>query len=210
MWKKVGFDAYLCVCGCVLWAATVWRRPCRRLDIHRVEYVSECASLGLPGWCTPWDSVCSGRPGVQGLQREEKVSAAVEHSVRAGGGTVLRGWCNCYCSADSGRYAGWCLGWEDLKYDHHPLLPHCRCCWRENCWGPEGPVVKGTETLGWSGKEVRAGCRRYWRMDWWGSRSGQSCCWKLEARPVESFLGQKLETQKKGSQVHCHLNGQII
>lgn len=68
--------------------------------------MSECASLGLPGWCTPWDSVCSGRPGVQGLQREEKVSAAVEHSVRAGGGTVLRGWCNCYCSADSGRYAG--------------------------------------------------------------------------------------------------------
>lgn len=201
---KVALDAYLCVCECALWAATVWRRPCRRWGTHRAECVNECASSALPGWCTPWGSVCSGRLDVWTLQWEEKAPAAGEHSGWAGGGTVLRGWCNCHCSADSGRCAGWCPDWGDLKCVRRPLLPHCCCCWRESCWGPGVPVAKGTR--GWSGREVQAGCLCCWRMGWWGSRSGESCCSVLEAQPVESSLGQKLATQRKWSQV----DGQII
>lgn len=70
------------------------------------ECVSGYASLGLPGLCTPWGSVCSERPGVQRLHWAEKASAAFGGSGKADGGTVLRGCCNCCCSADSGRCAG--------------------------------------------------------------------------------------------------------
>lgn len=84
----------------------VWRRPCHMWGTHRAVCVNECASSVLPDWCTLWDSVCSGRLGVQRLQWEERESAALEASEKAGGGTVLRDWCNFYCSADSGRCVG--------------------------------------------------------------------------------------------------------
>lgn len=40
--------------------------------------------------------------------------------------------------------------------------------------------------------------------------SVRSCCSVLGVQPVEDFLGQKLETQKKLLQVDCPLNGQVI
>lgn len=130
-------DTYLCVCECVPSAAMVWRKPCRRWGTRTAECVSECAFSGLPGSCTPWGSVCSGRPGVQMHHWAEMVSAVVGHSGRAGGGTpdagtVPRGWCSSYCSADNGRCAGLRLGWGGLMYVPHRPLPR-RCCWRGSC-----------------------------------------------------------------------------
>lgn len=76
-----------------------------------VMCVSECASSVPPGWCTPWGSVCSERPGVWRPHRVGRASAAWEHRESAGagpsdGGTVQRDWCSCCCSAGSGRGAG--------------------------------------------------------------------------------------------------------
>ena len=81
-----------------------WRRPCRRWGTHREECVSGCASSGLPGWCTPSGSVCSGRPGAWRLQQAP--TAAAERSGRAGGGSTLTDWSSCCCNAYSGRRAG--------------------------------------------------------------------------------------------------------
>ena len=66
--------------------------------------MSGCASSGLPGWCTPSGSVCSGRPDAWRLQQAP--TAAAERSGRAGGGSTLTDWSSCCCSAYSGRRAG--------------------------------------------------------------------------------------------------------
>lgn len=132
--NSVTSDLYLCVCGCVPSAARAWRRPCRKLDRRREGCESGCASSVLPGWCTPWSSVCSERLDAAMPLRVWGGSVMMIHREGAGGWTpddarVQRGCCRAYYS---GRRYGWPLDWGDRRSVHHPQIPH-RCYWKESC-----------------------------------------------------------------------------
>lgn len=73
--------------------------------------MSGCASSELPGWCTPWSNVCSGKLGVGIPLREWKQSAVMDRLEGAGGWTAddareQRGCHSSCCSVDSGRCSG--------------------------------------------------------------------------------------------------------